>query len=123
MQLVMAAAAISMLQAPVAPEETANVGFEELASERNAAAIRTLEADTPVDARDPARLINLGIAYAREGRFAEARAAFGAVLDHDDRMSLETANGDWVDSRRLAKRALAMLADGSFANAARFAAR
>lgn len=123
MQFSIAVAAISLLQMPIAPVEPADVGFEELTAERNDAAIRSIEANTRIEADDPARLINLGIAHAREGRIAEARAAFDAVLRHDDRVQLETATGDWVDSRHLAKRAMTMLAAGEFNSGTRFAKR
>ncbi|MGB7408334.1 MAG: hypothetical protein WA908_07495, partial [Pontixanthobacter sp.] len=87
------------------------------------AAIRRIEANSQIAVDDPARLINLGIAHAREGRLAEARALFDAVMNHEDRVRLETASGEWVDSKRLAYRAMAMLNDGKLDTRARMAAR
>lgn len=63
---------------------------------------------------DPAILINLGIAYAQAGASAEARESFEAALSNRDVVELETAEGDMTDSRRLARRALAMLERGKF---------
>jgi hypothetical protein len=64
----------------------------------------------------------LGIAYARVGRTAEARAAFEAAASSDERFRLETASGEWMDSRDLARRALAMLDKGELSST-QFAAR
>ena len=47
---------------------------------------------------------------------------FEAALRNSDRLTLETANGEWRDSRHLAKLALTMLARGDF-RSDRFAAR
>ena len=66
-------------------------------------------------ADDPARLINHGIALARTGNYEAARADFAAAANARDSVELETADGKWVDSRRLARKALAMLDKGEFA--------
>ena len=99
------------------------VGYEELSEGRNQAAIAEIELNSQLDADDPARLINLGIAHAREGRADLARAMFRAALRADTPLRLETATGDWVDSRTLARQALTMLDRGEFAATARVAAR
>ncbi len=90
-----------------------DVAYEELSNDRNKAAIAKIEANTAVDAEHPARLINLGIAFAREGRFDEAEECFAGVFD-SERVQMETATGNWVDSHVLARRAIAELDRGAF---------
>lgn len=107
------------LAAPVATE----VGFVELSAGQNEAAIARIEANHDLAESDPARLINLGIAHAREGRADEARAMFRAALRARDSVQLETATGTWVDSRDLARTAIAMLDQGAFQTGPVFAAR
>lgn len=106
-----------------APAATADVAYDELMAGRNEAAILRIETNPALDANDPARLINLGIAHAREGRTEEARAMFRAAVRARDSVRLETAGGTWADSRDLARTALAMLEQGAFENSAVFAAR
>ncbi|MEC9067472.1 MAG: hypothetical protein VX569_09345 [Pseudomonadota bacterium] len=105
-------------QAGVAPE----VGYDELVANRNEAAIEVLE-ESAIESDDPARLINLGIAYARAGREEDARAMFRAAARSETGLRLEVAGGDWVDSRDLARRALRMLEQGEFAPASRVTMR
>lgn len=103
-----------LLAAAVASQPAAqNVAFDQLAQGRDAAAIRQIEGQ-PDQASDPARLINLGIAYARRGEAQRARSLFEAAYYARDRVELETATGEWVDSRILARQALAMLDRGHF---------
>lgn len=90
---------------------TIEVAYPELDRGDEAAAIATLsEAEG-----NPAQLINLGIAYAREGETSQARAMFEAAMRSDERLQLETADGRWEDSRWLAREALARLDRGDFA--------
>lgn len=90
----------------------ADVGYQELASGRDDAAITVITQQQETD--DPAKLINLGVAYARQGDVTRARAMFRAAHTAPERVELETAAGDWVYSRVLARRALAMLDNGAF---------
>lgn len=90
------------------------VGLDPLVDGRNAAAVEELQANTELEQDDPVRLINLGVAYARQGRTAEARAMFEAAMRSKDRVVLETANGEWKDSRHLARFALKMLDRNEF---------
>ncbi len=85
-----------------------------LVAGRNADAIAELEA---VRSHDPAQLINLGIAYARQGDEERARALFMAAAASNDRIEIDTANGSETDSRRLARKALRMLDNDEFAPA------
>lgn len=104
-----------ILAAAMAASPAAEVAFDELATGDAAAAVTKLEAGS-VD--DPAVLINLGTAYARQGSTDKALAAFRAAIASPERYDLELADGTWVDSRVLARTALARL-QRSTAQAAR----
>lgn len=86
--------------------EQREVAYEDLAAGRTAQAIRAIEARLEADPDDPALLINLGAAYARQGDAARAAKAFQAAIDSDTRYELELNDGSWVDSRRAARDAL-----------------
>jgi Flp pilus assembly protein TadD len=88
-------------------------GYAHLAAGRDAAAIALIESQAAAS-DEPATLINLGIAYARQGDAARARTLFEAAYRSPERVELETATGQWIDSRVLARQALAMLATGAF---------
>lgn len=90
------------------PPTEVDVAYEELRAGDNAAAIRQLESARDVERDHPARLINLGTAYARDGRPAEAEAMFRAALKSEQRW-LELADGRWLDSHAAANLALARL--------------
>lgn len=98
------------------------VAYEPLMEGRTTEAVEQLQSSSQSSPDDPGVQINLGIAYARQGRDAEARAMFEAAMHNAERLTLETANGEWKDSRHLARLALAMLARGDFQQA-RVAAR
>ncbi len=85
------------------------VGYESLLDGRNSDAVEEIRANTKLSEDDPVKLINLGIAYARQGHSKKARTMFEAAMKSQKRVVLETANGDWKDSRHLAKAALQML--------------
>lgn len=88
------------------------VAYEELRTGRNAAAIAHLTTTDAVAANDPARLINLGTAYARTGRSDQAAAMYRAAIYSPVRYDLELANGSYVDSRWAARTALGQLRAG-----------
>lgn len=96
----------------LSPPTEVDVAYEELREGDNAAAIRQLEECRDVDCDDPARLINLGTAYLRDGRSAEAEAMFRAAMKSDQRW-LELADGRWLDSRAAAQLALTRLQQAS----------
>ena len=123
MTLGIALAALSLLQPTDQALQSIDVAFEEMAAQDNEAAIERIEANVSLEQNDPARLINLGVALAREGRVTEAKAMFEAAAHSETRYRLETADGEWVDSRRLAYRALAMLENGEFSAPTRMASR
>ncbi len=124
-------ALVMLMQAPVQVAQQADasavapvdVAFEELSDGQNTAAIERIEQNAELDRDDPARLINLGIAHARKGSDQEARAMFIAAARNETRYQLETAQGGWIDSRDLARRALAMLDRGEFRTNGRVASR
>lgn len=64
-----------------------------------------------VDASDPARAINLGIALAKNGHRDEAAQLFQSVLAQDD-VEMIVADGETVRSHQLAERALQSLQNG-----------
>jgi Flp pilus assembly protein TadD len=105
---------IAYLMASVAAPPAGDVAFDHMVAGRHETAVAILEA-RPAGLKDPALLINLGIAYARQGDSARARTLFEAALRSPDRVELETATGAWVDSRILARQALTMLDAGKFA--------
>lgn len=67
-------------------------------------AARKLQATWPDTINDPARLINLGNAYAGMGRMADAREAYNAVRRVPDEM-LVLADGSEESARSIAQRA------------------
>jgi Tfp pilus assembly protein PilF len=95
-------------------EERRELAAQPLAAGRQDEALALLERALAADPHDPAVLINLGIAYAHKGEEAKARAAFAAALACREVVELETADGSVTDSRRLARKALRMLARGEF---------
>ncbi|MDZ4307412.1 hypothetical protein [Allopontixanthobacter sp.] len=110
-------------QADASTVAPVDVAYEELADGKNIAAIERIEQNPDLERDDPARLINLGIAYARRGDDQTAREMFTAAARNQQRYRLETVQGDWMDSRDLARRALAMLDRGEFRTNGRVASR
>lgn len=88
------------------------VAFQELTDGRLAQAIAALEASRAANPDDPATLINLAAAYARQGDAARAAEALRTAMSSDTRYRLELADGTWADSRTVARRALARLGEG-----------
>lgn len=108
------AQSIIVMSAPQVDESLAlPVAYAELQAGDNRAALAKLTGEPTLDQRDPSRLINLGTAYARLGRVADARAAYTAALDSPIRYDLELSDGRYVDSRWAARTALAGLDRGA----------
>lgn len=126
MSTFVAAALLVLGSGPIEVVATAGpafeVGFEELAAGDNLAAISAIEASS-LPANDPALLINHGVALARTGDHESAREKFAEVAAHSDRYRLETASGNWVDSRVLARRGLSLIDRGEFEGYAALASR
>lgn len=104
-----AAQSIVVVTAPQADSTVLPVAYAELRAGENAAAVTKLTGNAALDARDPSRLINLGTAYARLGRTADAAAAYEAAAASPIRYDLELADGSYMDSRWAARTALARL--------------
>lgn len=97
------------------PEELVVVGVPDgglaatpLMAHDYARAARRLAAPRPDAANDPARLINLGNAYAGMGRMADAREAYRSARFAPDAL-LVLANGQQASSRDIARLALGRL--------------
>ncbi|QZD96115.1 hypothetical protein [Qipengyuania gelatinilytica] len=97
-----------------APDTEYDIGYEELVAGHDREALKAIEECEKLSDHDPARQINHAVALARVGEYDEARARFAAAARNADRYELETATGDWVDSRVLARRGLAMIDRGEF---------
>lgn len=106
---------MAMAATAAVPAEPGNLP-DERAAGRSQAAITILGARETGRA-DPARLINLGFAHARNGDRERARALFEKAYFAREWVELETVDGDWVDSRQLARQALAMLERGQLSRA------
>ena len=98
----------------VPQQDRVDASYETVATGQDARAIRAFDMEDAIAQGDPALLINLGIAHAPQGRTADARTLFEAAEGSEMRYRLETAQGERVDSRWLARRALAMLDRGEF---------
>lgn len=103
-----ATAATQPVPVPAAVSGVTDVAYSELTGGDAAAAVRKLE-EAASAARDPAVLINLGTAYARQGATDKALAAFRAAIASPERYDLELADGRWMDSREAARAALGNL--------------
>tara|TARA_E500000305_G_C3976707_1_gene214714 strand:+ start:588 stop:959 length:372 start_codon:yes stop_codon:yes gene_type:complete len=114
---ILALAAMLSAQAGIAPplveqdvQET-DVAYEELASGQTDLAIARIEAQLTDNPDDPALLINLGSAWAAKGEFEKAAEFYQRAARSDVRYRMELADGNWVDSRRAARLALAKIED------------
>lgn len=106
--IILAAAAASQpVPAPAAGAGIIDVAYSELTTGDADAAVRKLEENGRVS--DPAVLINLGAAYARQGATDKALASYRAAIASPDRYDLELADGRWMDSRQVARAALGKL--------------
>jgi Flp pilus assembly protein TadD len=90
-----------------------SLGVQQIAVGEYSAAERILSPVSREDATDPARLINIGLVYARTGRLAEAKDAFDAARNAPD-TPLMLSNDKEISSRTLAAHLLKSL-DSRFA--------
>lgn len=110
--LIFAGALLTQAALPAAATvqtDRAEVAYEELSQGRSDAAVSRILKSDAHRASDPAALINLGTAYARMGRTAEARDCFERAIASRERYDLELASGQWMDSRRAARTARVLL--------------
>ena len=94
--------------------EASDPVIQPMAAGRMDEALAKLEKATAAKPHDAALLINLGIAYAQRGEAEKARATFEQAAACHEVIELTTADGSVTDSRRLARKALKMLARGEF---------
>ena len=118
MSLIAAAALLVAADGPVmvvsAPENEFDIGYSELVSGDDREALEAIENCKKLPENDPARQINHAVALARLGDYDAARDRFTAAARNADRFELQTASGDWVDSKVLARQGLAMIDEGQF---------
>nr|WP_145200671.1 tetratricopeptide repeat protein [Sphingobium sp. B2] len=105
-------ACVSPAIAQSAPEDVIVVGVpdgglaaRDLTAGDYAKAAKRLKAVWPDSANDPARLINLGNAYAGMGRMVDARSAYKSARFSPE-MTLVMADGSEQSSRDVARRAM-----------------
>ena len=110
-----AAASMAPAAASAAADEVVVVGVPDgglaassIMSRDYESAARRLAAPRPDEANDPARLINLGNAYAGLGRMRDAQKAYRSARFAPE-MTLVLANGEENSSRDIARRALGRL--------------
>lgn len=94
----------------VAYPQTA-IGYDALTAGDNERAVREMLAGH-VSRHDPAFLLNLGQAYARSGRVAEARELFRQAAKKRDVVDLVLADGRVMSSKLAARQALATVQVG-----------
>ncbi len=104
---------VAAMAAPVAAQPDFEIGYdrgslayEALMANKNELALQQLLRDSSVSDNDPAKLINIGRAYARLGEFDRAKESFEAALNCKDEMDLVLADGREMNSRDAAKLAL-----------------
>lgn len=83
-----------------------SLGYDALIAGDNQTALKQLEAANNVKENDPARLINLGQAYARMGQTGDAAKMFMAAMNSNRSFDLLLADGTVINSRQAAKLAL-----------------
>ncbi len=96
----------------VQADQSPDIASEAITAGRGDEVIPSLERARAKHANDPAVLINLGVAYAHRGDDVKARNLFKAAMKSPTQIDLETADGDAVSSRKLARKALSMLDRG-----------
>lgn len=86
-----------------------SIGYEALVKGDNERAVSQILASAQVSRHDPAKLLNLGHAYARLGRMDEASALFTVVMQSRDSVDLVLADGRVMNSKEAARKAYARL--------------
>ncbi len=89
------------------PKES--IGYEALMQGDNERAVSQIMSSEGVSRNDPARLLNLGRAYARMGRTEDAARVFKAALQSSDNVDLVLADGRVMNSKVAARQAFANL--------------
>ncbi len=96
--------------------EAGTLGYAALLQGDYPAALEQMQAAekqvSPAARRDPARLINMGLAYARMGDAASARSHYQAAIAAPTSFDIILSDGRVMDSRAAARRALRRLDQG-----------
>ncbi len=87
------------------------IGYDALAAGDNVRAVDDMTRGS-MSRHDPAFLLNLGQAYARTGRIAEAREMFRAAARKSENVDLVLADGRVIGSKQAARQALATVQVG-----------
>ncbi|SIN64296.1 hypothetical protein SAMN02745824_1372 [Parasphingorhabdus marina DSM 22363] len=82
------------------------LAYDALMAGKNEVAVERLEQAKYVQANDPARLINLGQAYARTGRMGDAAVMFQSAINSNRSLDLVLSDGTVINSRDAARLAL-----------------
>jgi tetratricopeptide (TPR) repeat protein len=92
------------------------LGYAALLQGNYQAALAQMQAAERTDSRavrrDPARLINMGLAYAKIGDMAMARSHYQAAIDAPTSFDIILSDGRVMDSRVAARKALRRLDQG-----------
>ena len=86
-----------------------SIGYEALVKGDNERAVSQILTSAQVSRHDPAKLLNLGRAYARMGRMEEASNMFAAAMQSRDTVDLVLADGRVMNSKDAARKAYASL--------------
>jgi Tfp pilus assembly protein PilF len=86
--------------------QTGELGYDALLAGDNQRAAEQILARADENTADPAKLLNLGRAYQRMGRNADAMRLFQAAMDSRDVFDVELADGSVMSSREAARLAL-----------------
>lgn len=86
-----------------------SIGYEALMRGDNERAVFQIMANEQISSGDPAKLLNLGSAYARMGHTDEAAKMFKAVFESRDSVDLVLADGSVMNSKVAARKAFASL--------------
>lgn len=85
------------------------IGYEALMRGDNERAVSQILNSNKISRDDPAKLLNLGRAYARMGRTDEAAVMFAAAMKSKDSVDLVLADGRVMNSKDAARKAYANL--------------
>jgi Tfp pilus assembly protein PilF len=91
--------------------QTGELGYDALMSGDNQRAVDDIMKNLDARNADPAKLLNLGRAYARMGRNIEAARLFQAAIDSNNQFEVELADGRILPARKAAKLALSQIND------------
>lgn len=86
-----------------------SIGYEALMRGDNERAISQIMTNEQVSKHDPAKLLNLGRAYARMGKSEEAAGYFLAAMQSRESVDLVLADGRIMNSKDAARQAYANL--------------